>query len=493
MTFPTPSNSPRVPKQQPLRIRRRTAPLMFVALLLLAGFAARDASAQTGQTIQIYNENFDGVTAPALPSGWTTDTTGSGVAFATAANSAYTAPNAARVTMPAGGGSSTLKSPHIFINQPGAVLSFRHKFNTETGWDGGKIEFILEPQAQFPSAGYGQFLANGYNSRFRGTDNPQGNNPWPDGLAWSGNSNGYIETRIALPVFSYNYTIQIIWTANHDSTVAENGEWLIDSVSITGGFTATNSNSISIPSSGTASPYPSEITVSGQYGAVQQVVVRLHNFSHTSPDDVDLMLVGPTGRKIILMSDVGGTNSVSNVTLTFDDAAANYLPDEGQVTTGTYKPTDYGLDRDNFPSPAPSDHTFGSTLSTFVGDYPNGTYKLFLVDDNGNNAGSISGGWSIALRTSPGMCWMIFNVVPPAYSAAGGNGTVYITTQPGCPWSLTSYTTNVVTPTSATSGTGSGSVNFTVLPNTTGGYRTGWFNFQTPTHQSSTHVQQNYL
>jgi hypothetical protein len=79
------------------------------------------------------------------------------------------------------------------------------------------------------------------------------------------------------------------------------------------------------------------------------------------------MPVAPNGRKIILMSDAGGTNSVSDVTLTFDDAAANYLPDESALTTGTYKPTDYGLDRDSFPSPAPADHALGTTLSTFVG------------------------------------------------------------------------------------------------------------------------------
>ena len=311
--------------------------------------------------------------------------------------------------------------------------------------------------------------------------------------AWSGNSNGYIETRIALPVQSSIYTLQLRWTASHDGTVSEDGEWLIDSVSITGGFTETNSNSISIPSSGAASPYPSEITISGQTGAVQQLVVRLHDFSHTSPDDVDVMLVAPNGRKIILMSDAGGTNSVSNVTLTFDDAAANYLSDEGTLTTGTYKPTDYGLDRDNFPSPAPSDHTLGTTLSNFVGGYPNGTYKLFVVDDNGNNAGSFGGGWSIALRTSPNMCWLSLNAVPAVYTAAGGSGTVYVTTPAGCSWSLVSYSTGVITPTSATSGTGSGSVNFNVAPNTTGGYRTGGLYFQSPTEQDFTLVQQGYL
>ncbi|HEY0407489.1 MAG TPA: hypothetical protein VGC89_17275, partial [Pyrinomonadaceae bacterium] len=329
-----------------------------------------------------------------------------------------------------------------------------------------------------------RFLANGFNSSLRGTDNPLAGSG-----AWSGNSNGYITTLVELPQLGENYNVQLRWTAAHDSGFGE-GKWQIDSVSITGSFSATNSNAITIPNNGAASPYPSEIEINGYSGAVQQVVVRLHNFSHAVPDDVDLMLVAPNGRKMILMSDVGGSNSVSNVTLTFDDAAANFLPDEGTITTGTYKPSNYGSDRDAFPAPAPSGGTTGATLSTFFGGYPNGTYKLFLVDDNWNNVGSVSGGWSISLRTSLNICSMSLAVVPYVYSAAGGNGTLQITTQAGCAWSLGEYAP-FLTLTSPSSGAGSTNVNFTVGPNTTGGYRSGWFNILGVTRVSYTSFQQN--
>ncbi len=43
----------------------------------------------------------------------------------------------------------------------------------------------------------------------------------------------------------------------------------------------------------------------------------------------------------------------SNVTLTFDDAAANSLPNNAQIVSGTFKPTNSGVS-DTFPAPAPA-------------------------------------------------------------------------------------------------------------------------------------------
>jgi hypothetical protein len=64
--------------------------------------------------------------------------------------------------------------------------------------------------------------------------------------------------------------------------------------------------------------------VADHEGLVSGVSVNIDNFSHTSPDDVDLMLVAPSGRKVVLMSDVGGTNPVNNLSLSFDDLANDF-------------------------------------------------------------------------------------------------------------------------------------------------------------------------
>src|ERR1044072_7611107 len=90
------------------------------------------------------------------------------------------------------------------------------------------------------------------------------------------------------------------------------------------------------------SPYPSTIAVSGVAGTISKVVVRLNKINHNRPDDMDVLLVGPTGTKFVLMSDAGGTAvSAANATVTFDDAAASQIPDSGPLVTGTFRPSSY--------------------------------------------------------------------------------------------------------------------------------------------------------
>ncbi|MDS1346713.1 S8 family serine peptidase [Planktothrix agardhii] len=163
----------------------------------------------------------------------------------------------------------------------------------------------------------------------------------------------------------------------------------------------TNPNSITIPSSGSASPYPSTINVSGVSGNITNIQVSLSGLSHTWPDDVDMFLRGPGGQKVMLMSDAGGgySSRLNNVNLTFRDSASGTLPDGSQITSGTYRPTDYEVG-DTFPTPAPAG-PYGTALSAFNGTNPNGAWQLFVQDDVGWDSGSIAGGWSLTIqRTS---------------------------------------------------------------------------------------------
>jgi subtilisin-like proprotein convertase family protein len=156
------------------------------------------------------------------------------------------------------------------------------------------------------------------------------------------------------------------------------------------------------PGPGAATPYPSQITVSGLTGTVTDVNVTVTGLSHSFPDDVGMLLVGPAGQSTILMADTGLNGGLSGVNLTFDDAAAASLPDDGQIVSGTYKPTlgtatapfESCSVPTSFPSPAPAS-PYGSTLSVFNGTDPNGTWSLYVIDDSSLDAGSISGGWSL--------------------------------------------------------------------------------------------------
>ena len=100
---------------------------------------------------------------------------------------------------------------------------------------------------------------------------------------------------------------------------------------ITGsGSSYTNTAAILIPGTGTsgpASPYPSNIAVAGFTGTVTKVTVTLKQLSHTFPDDVDVLLVGPTGQTVILMSDATGSTDWVGQTYIFDSAASALLPD----------------------------------------------------------------------------------------------------------------------------------------------------------------------
>ena len=169
--------------------------------------------------------------------------------------------------------------------------------------------------------------------------------------------------------------------------------------------TFSNPATITIRDAAPATPYPSIITVSGVSGAIADLNVTLSGYGHRFPDDVDVLLVGPGGQSVVLMSDVGGGVDVSGLTLTLDDEAANSLPDEAQsssngplqLVSGTFRPANFGSP-ETFPAPAPA-APYGATLSVFDGTAPNGTYSLYVMDDSPTDGGQFAGGFSLSFTT----------------------------------------------------------------------------------------------
>ncbi|HKE57726.1 MAG TPA: S8 family serine peptidase [Pyrinomonadaceae bacterium] len=185
-----------------------------------------------------------------------------------------------------------------------------------------------------------------------------------------------------------------------------------------GTSTFSNNTGIVIPASGTgattgapSNPFPSNITVAGLVNPVTNVSVRLKNISHTFPDDVDVLLVGPTGRKFIVISDAGDTNDWVGATLTLDDNATNPLNDTAANGTGTFRPGNFGTVQDPFPAPAPASPYLspapGGTdtfASAFNGVDPNGIWSLYVVDDAATDTGQFAGGWDLIITTSQNVC-----------------------------------------------------------------------------------------
>jgi hypothetical protein len=156
-------------------------------------------------------------------------------------------------------------------------------------------------------------------------------------------------------------------------------------------ITFSNTGAITIPASGTAA---SDIVVSGFSGGISDLTVTLHLLDTTTPDDIDISAVGPAGEKLILMSGAGGDHDVVATTLLFSDAALDRIAlDPPTLVSGSFKPTDYGVDNGlNSPAPAGTSTFF----TVFNGADPNGIWSLD-IDNASSDVASLSGGWALTL------------------------------------------------------------------------------------------------
>ena len=163
-----------------------------------------------------------------------------------------------------------------------------------------------------------------------------------------------------------------------------------------------NNGGITIPNASTASTYPSRVIVSGLGGSISKVTLSLNGLTTPTPDDLDLLLVGPGGQTFLFMSDAGGASALSGVNLTLDDAAASALPDGTVITSGTYRPASYVGGGDSFPAPAPAgpynkpaSEGASTFASVFNGISPNGSWSLYAVEDAGDAVNTTLTGWSL--------------------------------------------------------------------------------------------------
>jgi hypothetical protein len=185
-----------------------------------------------GAPVLGFQQNFDGVTAPNLPAGWTQTIIGSNIGWKTVTEAPDSPPNSAFIPDPSTAGGSDLVSPVFTLNSTDAILSFRHKYNTERNWDGGALEISISGGAfkDITEAG-GTFLTGGYNGFVQ--SNASGT-PLAGRNIWTGDSNGYITTSIQLPASASGVAVQLKWRMGQDSSnlgPPVTG-WNIDSIAI---------------------------------------------------------------------------------------------------------------------------------------------------------------------------------------------------------------------------------------------------------------------
>ena len=149
-----------------------------------------------------------------------------------------------------------------------------------------------------------------------------------------------------------------------------------------------------------SSPYGTGVSVAGLAGTVTKVTATLSGLTHGAAGDLDVLLVGPAGQKVLLLSDTGVSATAANVTFDQAGAAANDLV---PLATGSYQPTNSAEDcatgSDAFPAPAPAG-PYGSSLNDFNGSNPIGTWTLYVVDDCQVDAGAVASGFSLSITTT---------------------------------------------------------------------------------------------
>lgn len=175
--------------------------------------------------------------------------------------------------------------------------------------------------------------------------------------------------------------------------------------------TVSNPAAIAFPGTvGAATTYPSTLNfASSSTATVSNLRVHIYDLTAGFPDDLQLLLVAPNGKKVQLINDAGGSSPLVGLTdLTFDDVTASVsaAPDNGPLVDGaTYKTVNYDTtinDSDAYPLPAPAG-PYTLNLSTFVGSQLKdlaGTWQLYAVDDAAPDTINIAGGWDIDFVTS---------------------------------------------------------------------------------------------
>ena len=139
-----------------------------------------------------------------------------------------------------------------------------------------------------------------------------------------------------------------------------------------------------------------------------------------------------------------------------------------EVHTGEVDPGFVPWIRVRAPDGALVGNTWGAeTARAALAAPASGLYTVVVGSQNLSAAGQYT-----VMVTGAATCQPAGSLATPTFTHAGGAASVTVSALAGCPWTLTSQASWLVI-TTPTSGSGNGSVGFTVEPNTTGLPRTG--------------------
>jgi hypothetical protein len=264
----------------------------------------------------LFFENFDN-----SPSGWTASLANS---WSLSTAQAYSPASAYFIAAPASKILSYLSSPAIVVGTlpaGGAQLKFWHRYDTQANQDGGRLELSVDNGSSWfsvESANSGaSFSSNGYNSVIT---QPNGNNPNGSAFAglsaWSGSSNGFIQTIVNLTSAKFsNKTIRLRWAFATDGSTASTG-WFVDSVSLT--------------SDGDTGNAPPLITTTVAATGASSLVEPLDGV-----DTTYFLIPGTTASLTVAASDDSGTANLTYSWAASGPAGVGFSPNGGNAANAT--------------------------------------------------------------------------------------------------------------------------------------------------------------
>jgi len=141
-----------------------------------------------------------------------------------------------------------------------------------------------------------------------------------------------------------------------------------------------------------ATPYPSVAYVSSVGTSITNVTLNIVGLTHPTPSDIHIVLLSPDGTAVCVMRNKGGTNSITDVDVSFDDAGG-MMPNP--IVAGTYQcsvaPAEVQL-------PSTPTIPYGTAMSDFNGEDPNGSWSLWIIDDSPLDSGSITS-WTLTITS----------------------------------------------------------------------------------------------
>jgi Abnormal spindle-like microcephaly-assoc'd, ASPM-SPD-2-Hydin/Immunoglobulin domain/HYR domain/Fn3 associated len=196
-----------------------------------ATYGTASCNFPVGITATTFSENFDGITTPGLPGGWTSFASPGRLPWITSSIESDSPTNAVFAPNSAPAGTSALDSPVIEIQSSSARLTFRQFLDLQHEYDGGVLEISIgEGSFEDILVAGGLFVSGGYSA----TLTTNSSNPLAGRQAWSGNGGegfSIFTTTVVLPPAAAGQSIQLRWIRGASTNVFSSG-WYVDSISI---------------------------------------------------------------------------------------------------------------------------------------------------------------------------------------------------------------------------------------------------------------------